>query len=109
MADRLQPANRRQQSRPEDRAVQLGTIGDIKLAFAIFVDDLPVLRHVDWCIGQFNMLNAFKVASGNQPKPHDIVVVDLVFDDFINAIGRKRLTELLLMTRLSALSRLSSF
>ena len=51
---------------------------------------------------QFDMLNDLKIAGERQPKLLNDVVVDFIFDRFINAFRRQRLTQLSLMPRLSA-------
>ena len=59
------------------------------MAVAIFIDGPPVLSHVDRRVRQFDVLNDVKIARESQSKPNDFALVDFVFDDFINTIGRQ--------------------
>ncbi len=108
MINRLQPRNRCQQPGAENWSVEFRTIGDVKSPIAIFVNGPSILGHVDRHLGQYDVLNGLKFAGRSQPKSPDIVIVDFMFDDFIHAGRRERLTQLSLVTGLPTVSRLLS-
>ncbi len=60
---------------------------------------------MDRSFRQFDVLDDVKVAGGSQPKSFDFVVIDFVFDRFVNAVGRQWLAQLSLVSRLSTSSR----
>ncbi len=63
---RLEPTDRCQEPRPEDRAVQFGAVGDVELAIGILVDSQSVFGDMNRSFRQFNVLDDVEVARRGQ-------------------------------------------
>ena len=102
MSDRLEPTDHGQHACAEDRALKFRSMREVTVPMGAEIFQQSMLGYIDWRLRKFDMLNDFKIASGLEPQTLNLLNRDFVHDNFIDLIGRQRLTQMALVPALGS-------